>query len=176
AALRHPVVQGMMKHKRTAMLLFGELRLARPAARRGETNRQLEEARAGLERQVAARTERMRETNVALARANLELAELAKRREKMVLEVSHDLRTPLTSVKGAAQNLLDGIAGALGTEQREYVEIMRDHAERLIVGVGKLLDAARERDVRIDLDAGPVDVGALSREVVRSLQPIADAR
>jgi signal transduction histidine kinase len=170
------VVQGMMNHKRTDELIFGEHSLARASERLRETNRELEEARAGLEREVAARTERLRETNVALARANLELAELAQRRERMILEVSHDLRTPLTSVKGAAQNLLDGISGPLSEDQREYVEIVRDHSDRLITAVRKLLDAAREREVRVDLDAKPVDIGALSREVVRSLQPIADER
>src|SRR5262249_9514940 len=138
------VVQGMMNHKPTDELIFGEQSLARASERLRETNRQLEDARAGLEREVAARTDRLRETNVALARANLELAELAQRREHMILEVSHDLRTPLTSVKGAAENLLDGIAGRLEQSQREYVEIVRDHAGRLIDAINKLLDAARQ--------------------------------
>jgi signal transduction histidine kinase len=176
AAVAVLVLQGMTNHKRTDELIFGQHRLARTSHDLRETNRALEEARSGLEREVASRTERLRETNVALARANLELAELAQRRERMVLEVSHDLRTPLTSVKGAAQNLLDGIAGGLGGDQREYVEIVRDHADRLIVAVGKLVDAAREAEVRVELDAVPVDVGALSREVAKSLQPIAEER
>lgn len=94
----------------------------------------------------------------------------------MVLEVSHDLRTPLTSVKGAAENLLDGIAGPLGESQREYVEIVRDHAERLIGAINKLLDSTRGESVRVALESAPVDVTALTREVVRGLQPIAEER
>jgi signal transduction histidine kinase len=156
------VVQGAANHKKTDDLIFGQHELA--------------QARQNLEAQVAARTESLRQTNIALARANLELEELAKRREQMVLEVSHDLRTPLTSVKGAAENLLDGIAGNLDDSQREYVEIVRDHAQRLIAAISKLVDAAREPEPTIDLDLGPVDVGALARDVARSLQPIAEER
>jgi signal transduction histidine kinase len=169
ASLLLLVLQGMVNHKRTDELIFGQHELER-------TNAQLEESRKSLEREVAARTKRLREANIALAAANLELAELVKRREEMVLDVSHDLRTPLTSVKGAADNLLDGIAGPLGESQREYVEIVRDHAERLIGAISKLLEATRGQSVRVELAAIPVDVGALTRDVVRGLQPIAEAR
>ena len=162
ASLLLLVVQGMSNHKKTDDLIFGQHELA--------------QARHNLEAQVAARTESLRRTNVALARANLELEELARRREQMVLEVSHDLRTPLTSVKGAAENLLDGIAGKLGESQREYVEIVRDHAGRLIEAISKLLDAARQPGPTVDLELGPVDVGSLARDVAKSLQPIAEER
>jgi signal transduction histidine kinase len=156
------LLQGVSNHKKTDDLIFGQHALA--------------QARENLELQVAARTKSLRETNVALARANLELEELARTREQMVLDVSHDLRTPLTSVKGAAENLLDGIAGKLGESQREYVEIVRDHAGRLIDAISKLLDAARQPQPTVDLDLTMVDVAALARDVARSLQPIADER
>lgn len=162
ASLLLLVVQGIANHEKTDDLIFGQHELA--------------QARENLEAQVAARTESLRLTNIALARANLELEELAKRREQMVLEVSHDLRTPLTSVKGAAENLLDGIAGELEESQREYVEIVRDHAQRLIAAINKLVDAARQPEPSVDLDLATVDVGALARDVTRSLQPIAEER
>jgi signal transduction histidine kinase len=167
------VVQGMVNHKRTDELIFGQHEVASSSRKLRETNVALEHARQNLEREVAARTESLRETNVALAQANLELAELARGREQAMLDLSHDLRTPLTSVKGAADNLLDGIAGPLGESQREYVQIVRDHAERLIGAVNELLRAAARQDVRVVLDLGPVEVLGLARDVARSLQPIA---
>jgi signal transduction histidine kinase len=170
------LVQGVANHRRTDELIFGahELGLTRDTLLR--TNADLDAARVDLERRVAERTAALRETNTELARANLELAEVAARRERMVLEVSHDLRTPLTSIKGASQNLLDGIAGPLPGDQREYVEIVRDHADRLIEAVSRLLDAARAEDVRVEVALAPVDVGELARDVVRSLAPIAAER
>jgi signal transduction histidine kinase len=176
AALGILLLQGVVNHKRIDQLILAQQELSRTSGELRAANRKLEEARLGLEREVLARTERLRETNVALARTNLELAELIQGREHMVLDLSHDLRTPLTSVNGAAQNMLDGLAGPLTSDQREYVEIIRDHAERLMSAVSKLLDTARACEVRVVLETAPVDVGALSREVVKSLQPIADER
>jgi signal transduction histidine kinase len=170
------VVQGMLHHKRTDELIFGQHQLMQTSAKLRDANDALTRAKSGLEEEVLARTERLREANVALARANLELAELAQRRERMLLEVSHDMRTPLTSVKGAAENLLDGIAGPLSADSREYVEIMRDHADRLILAVSRLLDAARAEHVNVDLDLVSVDVSTLASEVTRSLAPIAEQR
>ena len=154
------VFQGMLQHKRTDELILGQHRLARLSA--------------GLEREVEARTAKLREANEALARANLELEELANEREKMVLDVSHDLRTPMTSVKGAAQNLLDGIAGPLADAQRDYVEIVRDHAERLVSAVSELLERARRGVVSIELRPVPLDVAELATEVIRGFRPMAD--
>jgi signal transduction histidine kinase len=168
-ALAVLVAQGLVNHRRTDELIFGAHRLAK-------TNAQLEDVRRGLAAEVAARTASLREANLALARANLELVEAAREREQMVLDVSHDLRTPLTSVKGAAQNLLDGIAGQLGRDQREYVEIVREHADRLIASIGTLLDRARSRVAPIALETARVDLDALARDVARGLQPLADQR
>ena len=176
ASLLLLVIQGMTSHKRTDQLIFGQHELSRTSEKLRAANADLEDARRGLEREVVARTEKLGQTNVALASANLELAELARRREEMVLEVSHDLRTPLTSVKGAADNLLDGIVGPLGDSQREYVEIVRDHAARLIEAVSRLLQGARDQSVRVVLQPASVEVDALARDVVRSLQPIAEER
>ncbi|MBI2376123.1 MAG: HAMP domain-containing histidine kinase [Deltaproteobacteria bacterium] len=176
SALALLVVQGMVNHKRTDELIFGQHQLSMASSSLRATNAALESARQGLEREVAARTEKLRHANVELAAANLELAELARKREAMVLEVSHDLRTPLTSVKGAADNLIDGIAGPLGESQLEYVAIIRDHAARLIGAIGRLLETARDASAPVVLQPTPVELGDLTREVVRSLQPIAEER
>lgn len=176
AALVALIVQGMTNHKRTDQLIFGQHELSQASKQLRAANDALEQARQGLEREVAARTASLHESNVELARANLELSALAERREQMVLEVSHDLRTPLTSVKGAAQNLLDGIAGPLSESQREYVEITRDHAERLIDAVSRLLREAREQRAEVSLELAPVELLSLARDVTRSLEPIARER
>jgi signal transduction histidine kinase len=158
-ALALLVVQGMVQHKRTDELIWNEHRLRKLSA--------------GLEREVEARTVKLREANAALAAANLELEALARDRERMVLDVSHDLRTPMTSVKGAAQNLLDGIAGSLSESQHEYVEIIHDHAQRLVEAVGQLLDRARSAGGQIELTAESMDLAELAGRVIRSLEPVA---
>jgi signal transduction histidine kinase len=172
------VAQGMLVHRRTDELIYGQHRLLQTSRELEESNRGLEAAKRDLERQVAERTAKLRDANRSLAVANLELAESARRKEAAMLEVSHDLRTPLTSIKGAAQNLLDGIAGRLVPDQREYLEIVRDHADRLIGAVSALLESARAEAVTspVTFVTETADVGALAADVVRSLQPIAKER
>ena len=53
------------------------------------------------------------------ARAKIAFEQAAHRREEIVQDVAHDLRTPLTSIKGATQNLLDDMAGSLSESTRE---------------------------------------------------------
>lgn len=170
------LVQGMLNHARTDELIFGAHELDASTRRLRDVNADLERAREGLEREVQARTAKLRDANAALGRANLELADLAARREQWVLEVSHDLRTPLTSIKGAAQNLLDGIAGTLGPGQREYVTIVREHADRLIGSIGSLIEAARQSGPDLKIDERTIDVGELAAEIARGLGPIAADR
>src|SRR5688572_20171466 len=123
------IAEGLANHRRTDQLIFSEHAL------RDQNDR--------LEHAVEAATDQLRKSNRALASSNLELLENDRMREAVVANVTHDLRTPLTAIKGAAANLLDDIAGALTSDQRQYVEIVRDHATRLTGTVNELLTAAK---------------------------------
>jgi signal transduction histidine kinase len=79
-------------------------------------------------------------------------------------------------VKGAARNLLDGIAGPLAADQREYVEIIRDQAERLIAEAQKIIEAARGSQEPVRLDRRAVDVASNAADAVRKLAPVAEER
>jgi signal transduction histidine kinase len=156
------VAEGLANHRRTDQLIYSEHALREHALR--------------LERAVADATRELREANRALATSNLELLETDRIREALVANVTHDLRTPLTAIKGAADNLLDGIAGALSPDQREYVEIVRDHATRLTGTVNELLQAARLQAGQVELQPEPLDVYAIVTDVASSLQPLARER
>ncbi len=129
-----------------------------------------------LEKLAARRGVKLSCANIALSRAKIAFDEAADRREAMVQQVAHDLRTPLTSIKGASQNLLDGVAGPLSDDAAEYVEIMHQHSDRLIQIVNWLVDAIRISAEAVELQTERTDVAELVCEVVRSLKPIADRR
>lgn len=61
-------------------------------------------------------------------RDTTELKQLEKVKRDFVVNASHELRTPLTAINGFAETLLDEVSG----EPRRYVEIIKNHAERLI--------------------------------------------
>jgi signal transduction histidine kinase len=136
--------------------------------------RELDARNLELEQLAAQRGIKLSCANIALSRAKIAFEQAANRREEMVQDVAHDLRTPLTSIKGASQNLLDGMAGPLNDSSREYIEIVGDQAERLIGIVNWLVDAIRVSLDPVELKTTPVEIDRLAKRVVRGLRPIAD--
>ena len=65
-----------------------------------------------------------------------------ERKRGFLMAVSHDLRTPLTSIKGYLEALLDGIAGDRGAEQR-YLRIARERADLLEARITDLNELLR---------------------------------
>jgi signal transduction histidine kinase len=156
------VAEGRANHRRTDQLIDSE--------------HALREHNARLEAAVAAATSELREANRALATSNLELIENDRLRDEFVANLTHELRTPLTAIKGSADNLLDGIAGALSPDQREYVDIVREHATRLASTVSELLHAARIEAGQVALAPEPLEVRSVVDEIARGLEPLAQER
>ena len=136
--------------------------------------RELDARNLELEQLAAQRGIKLSCANIALSRAKIAFEQAAHRREEMVQDVAHDLRTPLTSIKGASQNLLDDMAGPLNDSAREYIEIVGDQAERLIGIVNWLVDAIRVSLDPVELKTTPVEIDQLAKRVARGLRPIAD--
>ena len=70
--------------------------------------------------------------------------EIERARSALLSSVSHDLRTPLTAITGAATTLRDDASGALGAStRRELAETIADEAQRLHRSIANLLDLTR---------------------------------
>jgi signal transduction histidine kinase len=87
-----------------------------------------------------------------------------------VANVSHELKTPLTSIQGFSQAILDGTARD-GEAQRQAAQIINDEAERMTRLVNELLDLARLDAGQIVMAQEPVDIGRLMRGCVEKLTP-----
>lgn len=123
---------------------------------------QIEELNLGLEVKVRERT------------AELEQAD--RLRSQFLSHVSHELKTPLTSIKGFLQNLLDGLTGPLNEKQQRYLSRMLDNAERLIRMIEDLLDRTRIQSGRLDLVPSEIDLGHCVGEAVEQLRLLAQAK
>ncbi|MBI5836404.1 MAG: hypothetical protein HZB25_04080 [Candidatus Eisenbacteria bacterium] len=110
------------------------------------------------------------------AAAHRRLDELNQLKTDFLSRVAHDLRTPITSIRWSAQNLLDGVAGPTEPRQREYLEAIRISAGQLGRLVGNLLEISRLELGAAKVELGPVDVGELLREVAAGLKPLAAGR
>ncbi len=85
-----------------------------------------------------------------------------------VSNVSHDLKTPLTSIRGWSQSLLDGTAVS-EAEQQQAAGVIYHEAERMQRMVEQLLDLARIESGQLELALAPVDLRPLLTEVHHNL-------
>lgn len=168
--------QGTLDHKATNELVENQKRIQTVSNELRERNEELDHARMGLETEVAKRTGELRDASTRLATANVELIEMGEQRDRLVVDLSHELRTPLASIKGAAQNLLDGIPGPVNNDQREYLEIVGEHADRLIDDAQQIIETARGHRRAVQLTLQRVDLCELVRDVARGVAPAAEAQ
>ena len=82
--------------------------------------------------------------------------------------VSHDLKTPLTSIRGWSQSLLDGTA-VTEAEQQRAAGIIYNEAERMQRMVNQLLDLARIESGQLELVQDLVDLHQLLSDVYNNL-------
>jgi len=95
----------------------------------------------------------------------------ARRREtELLASVSHDLRTPLTSIRGYAEAIADGVA----TDPRRAAAIITEQATRLERLVGDLLDLAKVRARRLRLHLEAVELLGVVDQATDTVAP--DAR
>jgi signal transduction histidine kinase len=95
-------------------------------------------------------------------------------KEEFFATLSHELRSPITSVREAANLLADGVPGPLAPKQLRLVEIIRRSTDRLLRLVNQILDASRLRAGLLPLERAPVDLWHLVTRVVDELRPRAD--
>ncbi len=86
----------------------------------------------------------------------------------LVSTVSHQLKTPLTSIRMALYLVLDDKLGPLNEKQEELLVAAREDCDRLNGIVQDLLDIARIQSGRVQMDFGRVDAAALALD---SLEP-----
>ena len=110
--------------------------------------------------------------SAAIAIANAQLynevqrANLAK--SDFVSFVAHELKNPMTSIKGYTELLAAGSVGQVNEMQANFLNTIRSNVERMSALVSDLNDNAKIEANRLRLDFKPVEVGDVVDEVMRS--------
>jgi PAS domain S-box-containing protein len=100
------------------------------------------------------------------------IRELEKNREEFLAIVSHDLRTPLTSLKGFIEVLVNGDYESEG-KFREYLGILDSEADRMISLINDLLDLGRLESGKMELHTEPVSLEDLATYAISSMKGLA---
>ena len=93
-----------------------------------------------------------------------ELSSLEESRRSFVANVSHELRSPMTSIKGYVQAMLDG---TIGDEDRaRYLRVVLDETNRLSDLVRDLLDLSRLESGKFPMEIAPFDANEMMRRIL----------
>jgi two-component system sensor histidine kinase BaeS len=101
------------------------------------------------------------------------LGALERARQEFVAKISHDLRTPLTIIKGYAYTLERRAGGA---DDRRRLEAIGRESDRLATLVDDLLTLSQAGAGALRVTLAPLDVDALLGEVEERVRPFADER
>ncbi len=103
-----------------------------------------------------------------------ELKEMDQMKTDLMSMVTHEIRTPLATVRGFAQILLKGGIGS--DKSKEFLEIINRQSNRLVNLVNDFLDITRIESGRQVITKGPVDMDKLIQNAVADLKPLADEK
>lgn len=101
------------------------------------------------------------------------LKELKELREEFIFVAAHELRTPVTAIKGFIQLVLEDQAAATTGTNKEYLQKAIAANERLITLVNDLLEVAREEAGRLEIKVSPVNISQPIKQIIVELSPLA---
>jgi signal transduction histidine kinase len=109
--------------------------------------------------------------------------ELEGLKNEFISTISHELRTPMTSIKGYTDLLLSEKVGTLSEQQRRFMHVVKNNADRLTALVNDILDISRIETGRVKLKVTSINLARLigdmadnfrGRMVEKSLELILD--
>ncbi len=100
---------------------------------------------------------------------------LEKIRQDFVANVSHELKTPIASIKGFAETLLEG---ALDDKEhaRNFLQIIFTDAGRLSILIDDLLNLSKIESGKLNMSLKPVRLSPVVKKVIASLKPQAEKK
>lgn len=113
---------------------------------------------------------------VLVATDIMHLKELDRMKTEFVSMVSHELRTPLTSIKGYVSMLREGELGKMSPEQREFLDITLENADRLMGLINDLLDISRIESGRLRLSISEFDFAEVITAVRSEMRTMGETK
>lgn len=110
-----------------------------------------------------------------LEKANQRLEELDKTKDEFISITSHELRTPMTAIKGFLW-MLEKKGGELSEKQKRYIGKAQGGVTRMLALINDMLDVSRIEEGRIKLERQELDLGEVMKRVVDELKVPAEEK
>ncbi|UCF99255.1 MAG: response regulator [Spirochaetaceae bacterium] len=112
----------------------------------------------------------------SLAEANEELKKLDILKSQFFANVSHEVRTPLTSVISPIQSLYQGDMGELMPEQARLISQMYRNSLKLLDMINQMLDFSKFEASKMELRLGPVDLDETIRDIIAVFEDVTERK
>lgn len=104
------------------------------------------------------------------------LKEVDQLKNDFLSVASHELKAPMTVIKGNIENIIDGIAGSVDDTAKASLKTMYDETERLNNLVNDLLNVSRIEQGHITYALEQIDVRDIIDQLIKSFNPKASAK
>ncbi len=118
----------------------------------------------------------IKEATKELEVKNKQLREIDASKDEFISMASHQLRTPLTSIKGYISMLLDGDLGELNAAQKSALQEAYDSSQRMVYLIGDFLNLSRIQTGRFELELADVSLPDILAEEIDQLRQSAEKR
>lgn len=108
-----------------------------------------------------------------ITRKNKELARLERLKSEFISIVSHELKTPLTSIKNSLDIVSGGKTGEITDNMKKFLDMAKRNVKKLSRIINDLLDMSKIEAGKMDYDFKPSSVLPVINDVVQSLSQIA---
>jgi len=104
------------------------------------------------------------------------IKEVDQMKDEFISIASHELRTPVTGIKGYISMVLDGTFGEISDKLRETMKMVQGSSDRLAHLVEDLLNVSRIEQKRIKMEKKNIDVSQIIKDTVAELKIQADEK
>ncbi|MGB3494607.1 MAG: hybrid sensor histidine kinase/response regulator [Elainellaceae cyanobacterium] len=99
-----------------------------------------------------------RQTLKELAARNADLTQTNRLKDEFLACITHELKTPLTSILGLSGLMKDQAIGTLNSRQQRYIKLIHHSGRRLVFIVNDILDLTRIETGQVSLNSSPIEI------------------
>lgn len=129
-----------------------------------------------IDEQIEKKNLEMAKMNSELIRSNAELKRVSEMKSNFLSIASHELKTPLTSIKGYSDIIIDNMKEKIDSGVYRMIESINRAADRLHKVVNNILDVTRIEQKRLRLKPEMIDLGGVAKDCIDDLSQFSAKR
>lgn len=120
--------------------------------------------------------QKVEDATLKLRESNKKLKQLNDSKDDFIGMTSHQLRTPLTSIKGYISLVIDGDAGRINAKQKELLQQAFNSSQKMVYLVSDLLNVSRLKTGKFVIERTPVNLAKMIADEMDQLKAEAEGR